>query len=204
MNAAATSPTFLIHPTRFCDERGWSMETYNAERWGRLGVDAAFVQDNQSYSSRPGTVRGLHFQRPPHAQAKLVRCLRGRIFDVAVDLRRGSPTFGHWVGAVLDAEDGAQLYISAGFAHGFVTLAAECEVAYKVSAFYAAECDDGICWDDPTIGVDWGLGEGEAPILSDKDARLPLLSDFACDFPYDGRPLQALGPAHRGSVPCES
>jgi len=204
MRAAAASPVQLIHPRRFGDERGWFMETYNARTWAGLGAEAAFVQDNQSYSSRPGTVRGLHFQRPPHAQDKLVRCLRGRILDVAVDLRRGSPTYGQWVGAVLDGEAGAQLYIPAGFAHGFVTLVPDCEIAYKVSDYYAPECDGGIRWNDTVIGVDWGLPAGAAPILSAKDAALPALGEFVSDFPYDGRPLRALGPGHRGSLPCES
>ena len=153
MVSVGDSPVVLVEAPRFGDERGWFMETYNARRWADQGVAADFVQDNQSYSSAVGTLRGLHFQRPPHAQAKLVRCVRGSILDVAVDLRAGSPTYGQWVGAVLDALNGRQLFVPAGFAHGFVTLVPDCEIAYKVSDFYAPECDGGIRWDDLEIAV---------------------------------------------------
>jgi dTDP-4-dehydrorhamnose 3,5-epimerase len=135
-------------------------------------------------------LRGLHFQRAPFAQAKLVRCLAGRIFDVAVDIRRGSPTFGRWVGAVLGADDGKQLYVPVGYAHAFLTLEPDCMVAYKVDAFYSAECEGGIVWNDPEIGVDWPLKT--EPQLSAKDAVLPLFARLDADFAYDGQPLGEL------------
>jgi len=200
MPDAARSPVVLIDPPRFGDERGWFMETYNARHWQELGVAETFVQDNQSYSKAAGTVRGLHFQAPPHGQAKLVRCVRGRIRDVAVDVRAGSPTFGEWVGTVLDAEQGNQLFVPVGFAHGFVTLVADCEIAYKVSDYYDPASDGGIRWDDPEIAVSWNLPAGCEPILSAKDAALPFLADFDSPFPYDGRPLLPLGPDQPGSL----
>jgi dTDP-4-dehydrorhamnose 3,5-epimerase len=135
-------------------------------------------------------LRGLHFQRAPFAQAKLVRCLAGRIFDVAVDIRQESPTFGRWVGTELSAEDGRQLYVPVGYAHGFVTLEPDCMVAYKVDAFYSAEADGGISWNDPTIGVEWPLEA--APQLSAKDATLPPLAQLDADFAFDGEPLGEL------------
>jgi dTDP-4-dehydrorhamnose 3,5-epimerase len=147
-----------------------------------------------------GTLRGLHFQTPPHAQAKLVRCARGRVLDVAVDVRKGSPTFGEWVGAILDAEAGNQLFIPEGFAHGFVTLVADCEIAYKVSDFYDPACDGGIRWDDPQVRVAWDLPAESEPVLSAKDTALPLLAAFDSPFPYDGRPLLPLGPGLPGSL----
>lgn len=184
------SPVRLITPRRFADDRGWFSETHSDRTFAReTGTTVRFVQDNQSLSRPVHTLRGLHFQRPPHAQAKLVRCLRGRIFDVAVDLRRGSPTLGHWVGAELDAASGRQLFVPAGFAHGFLTLEPDTEVFYKVDDFYSAECDAGIRWDDPAIGIDWGLPAGVAPVLSPKDATLPGLADFDSPFEYDGVPL---------------
>jgi len=200
MPDAARSPVVLIDLPRFGDERGWFMETYNAERWREFGVAETFVQDNQSYSKAAGTVRGLHFQAPPHGQAKLVRCVRGRILDVAVDVRAGSPTFGEWVGAMLDAEQGNQLFVPVGFAHGFVTLAADCEIAYKVSDYYDPASDGGIRWDDPEIAVGWDLPAGCEPTLSAKDAALPFLADFDSPFPYDDRPLLPLGPDQPGSL----
>jgi dTDP-4-dehydrorhamnose 3,5-epimerase len=177
-----------IIPRRFEDPRGWFSETYQRDRFHAAGIDADFVQDNQSWSKPAGTLRGVHFQTPPHAQAKLVRCLKGRIWDVAVDLRSASPTYGQWVAAELTAARGEQLYLPAGFGHGFVTLEPETEVAYKVDAFYAPECDGGIAWNDPDLAIAWPLHG--APELSDKDARLPALKDFVSPFPYDGRPLQ--------------
>lgn len=177
-----------ITPRRFEDPRGWFSETYNSARYAALGVNDVFVQDNQSFSRPAGTLRGLHFQRPPHAQAKLVRCLRGRIWDVAVDVRAGSPTLGQWVAAELTAAKGEQLYVPVGFAHGFVTLEPDCEVAYKTSALYAPESDGGVAWNDPDIAVAWPLG-GAAPELSDKDRVLPLLKGIETGFTYDGTPL---------------
>lgn len=180
-----------ITPRRFADARGWFAETWHSERYLDAGVSSSFCQDNQSFSRLAGTLRGLHFQRPPYAQAKLVRCLRGRIFDVAVDIRRTSPTFKKWVGAELTAEMGNQLFIPAGFAHGFLTLEPDCEIAYKVDAYYAPEADGGIAWNDPQIAIDWPLA-GNLPLLSEKDAGLPALDQSVFDFPFDGNPLLPL------------
>lgn len=171
----------ILTPARFGDARGFFAESWNRKRMAEAGLDIDFVQDNHSLSARTGTVRGLHFQSPPHAQAKLVRCGRGRLWDVAVDIRAGSPTYGRWVGVELSAENGRQLLIPAGFAHGFVTREADTEIVYKCSDYYAPDCDGGIRWDDPALGIDWGLG-GLAPVLSDKDAKAPLLADLANPF----------------------
>jgi dTDP-4-dehydrorhamnose 3,5-epimerase len=184
----------LISPRRFGDDRGWFTETYNSEKYARIGLDVQFRQDNHSYSRSPWVLRGLHFQTPPHGQDKLVRCIRGRIWDVAVDVRRGSPTHGRWVAAELSADNGRQLFVPVGFAHGFLTLEPDTEVEYKVSALYAPECDGGLIWNDPTLNVAWPLGDGAAPVLSDKDTRLPTLADFDSPFPYDGVPLALLPP----------
>lgn len=183
--------TKLIVPKRFGDDRGWFMETYSVQMLARHGIDLTFVQDNQSYSRPVGTIRGIHFQATPHAQAKLVRCIRGRIMDYAVDLRAGSPTYGHHIAAELSAENGAQLFVPVGFGHAFVTLEADTEVAYKVSDVYAPDCDGGIRWDDPDIGINWPL-PASGPILSPKDTQLPLLADFRSPFQYDGAPLGPL------------
>lgn len=155
------------------------------------GINALFCQDNQSLSRTAGTLRGLHFQRHPHAQAKLVRCLRGRIFDVAVDIRRQSPTYKKWVGVELSAERGNQLFIPAGYAHGFLTLEDNCEIAYKVDAYYAPESDGGIAWNDPEIDIIWPLSL-PFPLLSDKDSQLPALTSIDANFAYDGNPLLPL------------
>lgn len=184
-------PVVLIKTRRFGDSRGWFSESFVDRRWREQGVDAKFVQDNHSYSASAGTIRGIHFQVPPHAQAKLVRCVRGRIMDYAIDLRAGSPTFGKHVAAELSAENGDQLYIPVGFGHAFITLEADCEVAYKVSDYYAPECDGGIRWDCPDVGIDWPL-HGNQPSLSAKDGELPLLSEFSSPFAYDGNPLNSL------------
>ncbi|MCZ8172523.1 MAG: dTDP-4-dehydrorhamnose 3,5-epimerase [Brevundimonas sp.] len=181
----------LICPRRFQDSRGWFSETWNQARFAAAGIGFDFCQDNHSLSQAKGTLRGLHFQAPPFAQTKLVRCIRGRIFDVAVDIRRGSPTFGRWTGAELSAENGKQLLIPVGYAHGFVTLERDCEIAYKVDTYYSPECDGGIAWDDPAIGIDWPLDEAH-PLLSDKDRALPRLEALTIDFPYDGNPLGPL------------
>ena len=170
-----------IVPRRFTDERGYFQETYNQQALSEHGIDTAFVQDNHSVSLRKGTLRGIHFQRPPNAQAKLVRCTRGAILDVAVDLRSGSPTFGRHVSAILGEENGAQLLVPMGFGHGFLTLEDHCHVQYKVSAFYAPEADAGIRWDDADLGIDWGIEAGRV-ILSDKDRSLPLLKDAGALF----------------------
>jgi len=180
-----------LTPRAFADSRGWFSETYNQARAAEAGIDVLFCQDNQSFSKATGVVRGLHFQRPPFAQAKLVRCMRGSIWDVAVDARKGSPTYGQWVAATLSAENRRQLFIPAGFLHGFVTLEDETEVAYKVSALYDAASDGGIKWNDPTLALPWPL-DGRAPLVSDKDAALPSFADFDSPFEYDGVPLRPL------------
>ena len=184
-------PVVHIIPQRFADARGWFTETWNRERFEKLGVRAHFCQDNESASVKAGTIRGLHFQRTPDAQAKLVRCLRGRIFDVAVDLRRESPTYKKWVGVELSADQGNQLFVPAGFGHAFLTLEDNCHVAYKVDAYYAPHSDGGVRWDDPELAIHWPM-VGTSPILSDKDACLPFLADSDFDFPYDGNPLVPL------------
>jgi len=181
----------LIIPRRFGDARGWFSETYNQRTLAELDIHDHFVQDNHSLSVSKGTLRGLHFQTPPHAQAKLVRCISGAIWDVAVDVRAASPTFGQWVGAELTASGGEQLYIPVGFAHGVITLTDHAEVAYKTSDYYAPQCDNGIIWNDPMIAIDWPISNAE-PILSEKDQKLGLLQDFASPFDYDGMPLAPL------------
>lgn len=182
-------PVKLIQTRRFGDERGWFIETYHRPRLAALGVAEEFVQDNHSYSKPAGTIRGIHFQAPPHAQAKLVRCSRGRIMDYAVDLRAGSPTFGRHVAVELSAENGLQLYIPTGFGHAFVTLEPDSEVIYKVSDIYVPETEGGIRWDCPAIGIDWPL-PASGPVLSAKDRVLPLLPGWTSPFPYDGEPLR--------------
>lgn len=179
----------VLTPRRFADERGWFSETWNRARLEAAGITVDFCQDNHSLSRPAGTLRGMHFQAPPFAQTKLVRCLRGRIFDVVVDVRRASPTFGQWRGIELSAEDGKQLLIPVGFAHGFLTLGPSCEIAYKVDAPYSAPSDGGFAWDDPAVGIEWPIGT--APVLSDKDCALPPLAELTVDFPYDGQPLGA-------------
>lgn len=179
----------LIGTKRFGDDRGWFSETFAASRMAALGVSDPFVQDNHSFSSAIGTLRGIHFQRPPHAQAKLVRCPRGRIMDYAIDLRRGSPTYGRHVAAELSFDNGAQLYVPVGFGHAFVTLEPDSEVIYKVSDVYAPDCDGGVLWSDPAIGIDWPLPPA-GPTLSDKDRMLPTLDDFQSPFDYRDEPMQ--------------
>jgi dTDP-4-dehydrorhamnose 3,5-epimerase len=183
-------PVQLIKPVRHGDARGWFTEVYSEKAFTGRGIDLRFVQDNHSLSVPPFTLRGLHFQTPPHGQAKLVRCIRGRILDVAVDVRAGSPTYGQYVAAELTAENGHQLYVPVGFAHAFLTLEPECEVTYKVSDIYAPQCDGGIRWD--SVGIDWPLPNGSMPELSAKDAALPSLAEFDSPFPYDGNPLEQL------------
>lgn len=182
----------LILPTRHVDARGWLTEVYSLIAFATLGITCTFVQENHSFCVSAYTLRGLHFQTPPRGQDKLVRCIRGRIFDVAVDVRNGSPTYGRWVGAELSAENGHQLFIPSGFAHGFVTLEDDCEVTYKCSDTYAPANDGGIRWDDPAIGIDWPIPAGATPELSDKDKVQPLLAEFDSPFAYDGRPLAPL------------
>ena len=170
----------LINTQRHGDHRGFFAETYSRRKYSELGIEDEFVQDNHSLSRDVGTLRGLHFQAPPYAQAKLVRCGRGALFDVAVDIRRGSPTYGQWEGYELSAENGEQLYIPVGFAHGFVTLEPNSEIVYKCSDYYAPETEGSIFWNDPNIGIKWPL-DIEAT-LSDKDAAAPLLSNLESPF----------------------
>ena len=171
----------IIIPRKFADPRGFFSETYNRKAYADAGIALDFVQDNQSLSTLRGTVRGLHFQSPPFAQDKLIRVLRGSIYDVAVDLRRSSPSYGRHVGVELSAQNWRQLLVPAGFAHGFVTLEADVEVAYKVTGAYSAAHDLGLAWDDPDLGIRWPL-DGVEPALSDKDRRHPRLRDLAPIF----------------------
>ena len=181
-----TLPEVLVlKPFRFGDDRGFFGEAWNYRTMEMAGLRYDFVQDNHSLSREVGTVRGLHFQAPPHAQAKLVRCGHGCLFDVAVDIRRGSPTFGQWVGEELSFENGKQLLIPVGFLHGFVTKQPDTEIIYKCSDYYSPECDGAVRFDDPTIGIDWPLNGTEA-VLSAKDRAAPLLSNFDTPFAYGG------------------
>lgn len=169
---------------RFEDERGWFMEAYREDAFQAAGVATRWVQDNHSFSAEPGTLRGLHYQAPPRAQAKLVRCTRGRVFDAVVDAREASPTYGAWASLELDAAEPVALYVPEGFLHGFQALTPACEVVYKVSEPYSAEHDGSVRWDDPALGVAWPLCK---PILSDKDRRAPTLAE-ARPFPGGADP----------------
>lgn len=172
----------IIEPQVFGDKRGYFMETYNQKAFAELGIDTVFVQDNQSYSAQKGILRGIHFQNAPYSQAKLVRVTRGAVLDVAVDLRKGSPTYRKWVAVELSAENKRMLYIPRGFGHGFRTLTDDVEFCYKVDNLYSKECDRGIRFDDPAIGVQWG--EVVRELLSAKDTTSPLLEDSDCNFVY--------------------
>jgi dTDP-4-dehydrorhamnose 3,5-epimerase len=174
----------LIVSTRHTDHRGFFAESYSRRKYAEMGLDVEFVQDNHSLSHAVGTLRGLHFQATPSAQGKLVRCGRGAIFDVAVDIRRGSPTYGHWEGYELSVENGHQLYIPVGFAHGFVTLEPDSEIVYKCTDYYASETEGAVRWD--SCGIEWPLS-GD-PILSDKDAIAPALANFDSPFVYGEKP----------------
>lgn len=176
------SGVLMLTPARFGDERGFFSETWNKARLAEHGIEMEFVQDNHSLSTRVGSVRGLHFQAPPHAQDKLVRCGRGALFDVAVDIRKGSPTYGHWFGVELSAENGRQLLVPKGFLHGFVTRAPDTEICYKCTDYYAPECDGAVRWD--SCGIDWGI-DGD-PVLSAKDATAPALAEFDSPFVWEG------------------
>jgi dTDP-4-dehydrorhamnose 3,5-epimerase len=167
----------VLTPKIFRDSRGFFSETYNREAWAKAGLDVTFVQDNQSLSVEAGVVRGLHFQITPKAQGKLVRVVRGSIFDVAVDIRHGSPTYGRHVSAILSAENWSQIWIPVGFAHGLCTLVPNTEVIYKVTAPYAPDLDRGIAWDDPALGIAWPVAPGKA-VLSDRDRGHPRLADL--------------------------
>lgn len=171
----------IIEPQIFGDHRGYFMETYSTKAFHDLGIDCVFVQDNQSFTAQIGTLRGIHFQNAPMSQAKLVRVTRGAVMDVAVDLRRGSPTYLKWISAELSAENKRMLFIPRGFGHGFVTLTNDVEFVYKVDNLYSMECDRGIRFDDPSVGVEWGILN---PILSQKDTTSPMLSDSDCNFVF--------------------
>ncbi|AWI13844.1 dTDP-4-dehydrorhamnose 3,5-epimerase [Caldibacillus thermoamylovorans] len=172
----------ILEPKVFGDHRGYFMESYNKKLFAELGLDYHFVQDNQSLSREVGVIRGLHFQLNPKAQLKLVRAVRGAIYDVVVDIRKGSPTYGKWTGVILSEYNNRQLLVPKGFAHGFCTLVPDCIVAYKVDEFYSPEHDGGILWNDPALGIDWPTS---APILSDKDTKHPTLAEADLNFVYE-------------------
>lgn len=173
----------IIEPAVFGDHRGFFMESYNKKKFEELGIDHEFVQDNHSLSVEAGVLRGLHYQLNPKAQTKLVRVAVGAIYDVAVDIRVGSPTFGQWVGVILSAANKRQLLVPKGFAHGFCTLVPNTEVLYKVDEFYSFDHDRGIAWNDPALGIDWPTTN---PILSEKDSKHPMLKDAEINFEYGG------------------
>ena len=170
---------YLITPQVFRDARGFFLESYSKQKFQAAGIDIEFVQDNRSLSTQKGVLRGLHFQNPPHAQAKLVSVTRGKVFDVIVDLRKGSETFGRWQGFELSAENFQMLLVPRGFAHGFMTLEDDTEFQYKCDEFYHPESDSGIVWNDPTLKIDWPV---ENPILSEKDQKLGAFEDFKSPF----------------------
>lgn len=171
----------LVKTKRISDSRGFFSETYNARAFAAAGINCNFIQDNHSYSAQQWTLRGLHYQAPPHAQAKLVRVLSGRILDVAVDARKDSPAFGKWVKAELSADDGVQMFTPAGFLHGFLTLAPDTVVFYKVDAYYDKPSDGSVRWNDPALAIDWGVAEDKV-VLSDKDAGAVSWGDFRSPF----------------------
>ncbi len=173
----------LIQPVRHGDSRGYFSEVFRADALREHGIDPTIVQENHSLSAAPGVVRGLHFQIAPMAQAKLLRVVAGKILDVAVDIRRGSPHFGKHVAVVLSAADGNQLFVPEGFAHGFCTLEPDSQLVYKVNRYYSPEHDRGLLWNDPALGIDWRL-DGRQPILSDKDTKHPTLAELPHYFSY--------------------
>jgi dTDP-4-dehydrorhamnose 3,5-epimerase len=177
-----------IMPTKHGDHRGFFSETYRKSFLGSEGVNADFVQDNHVFSAERGVLRGLHFQVPPHAQGKLVRCVRGAILDVSVDIRKGSPTYGHHVAIELSAVNWKQLWVPPGFAHGYLTLVTNCEVIYKVTDYYAPDCERGIAWDDPSIGVDWPFPSADLT-LAGRDRLNPRLADVEPVFQFERRKL---------------
>jgi dTDP-4-dehydrorhamnose 3,5-epimerase len=172
----------IIEPKIFGDHRGWFLESYSMLKYKEFGIDIEFVQDNHSFTAKKGTIRGLHFQIEPRAQSKLLRCVRGKIYDIAVDLRKGSSTYLKWVGNVLSEDDKRQIFIPKGFAHGFISLTDNVEIEYKVDDYYSPECDRSIRYDDPDIGVDWGITD---PILSEKDLQAPFLKNSDVNFIYN-------------------
>ena len=175
----------VLTPRVIRDARGQFCETWRRDRLAEAGIDLEFVQDNESLSALPGTLRGLHYQAPPHAQAKLVRVIAGAILDVAVDVRAGSPHYGAWVAVELSAENARQMLVPAGFLHGFVTRAPDTVVAYKCSDVYAPDCDGAVAFADPDLAIDWGIDPARA-IVSEKDARAPRFADWQSPFAWDG------------------
>lgn len=184
-NRLAINEIIEVIPDRHGDDRGFFSEIFKDTVWATGGVGVPFVQDNHSFSRDTGILRGLHFQTPPFAQAKLVRVIRGAVFDVAVDIRKGSPTYAKWVGIELTADKGNQLFIPAGFAHGFVTLTPDTEFLYKVSNYYSKANDRSIRFDDPKINIRWPLSSGVLT-LSDKDKNAPFLADIDTEFTFEG------------------
>jgi dTDP-4-dehydrorhamnose 3,5-epimerase len=176
-----------IVPRRHQDQRGFFSEVWREDAFRHAGVEIRFVQENHALSHAPGTIRGLHFQIGENAQAKLIRCLHGSIFDVAVDIRRGSPTFGRYAAIVLSARNWKQFFVPVGFAHGYCSLEADTEVLYKVSAYYDPASERGLAWNDPTVAISWPVGQEEM-ILSDKDRSYPELADVSSFFPYPSFP----------------
>jgi dTDP-4-dehydrorhamnose 3,5-epimerase len=177
---------FLIVPTKHRDQRGFFSETYRREVLAAEGVRAEFIQDNHVYSSESGVLRGLHFQIPPRAQGKLVRCARGTVLDVSVDIRNGSPTYGHHVAVELSAANWRQIWVPPGFAHGYLTLEADCEVIYKVTEYWASACERGLAWNDPSLAIDWGISAKDVK-LADRDRLHPPLAELEPSFRYDQR-----------------
>ena len=177
----------IVETDVFGDHRGYFTETYSKPKYEKLGITVDFVQDHMSFSAQKGTLRGLHWQNPPYAQSKLVSCTKGKVIDVAVDIRKGSPTFGEWVSVELSAENHRQFFIPQGFAHGFLTLTDDVEFRYKVDNVYNKESEGGMRYDDPTANVDWGsLLNGIEPVLSEKDQIGPTLENSNNQFVYEG------------------
>lgn len=175
----------IIDTDVFGDNRGWFTESYNHAKYSELGITEKFIQDNHSFSAQKGTLRGLHFQTGHMAQSKLVRCVRGSLWDVCVDLRKGSPTFKQWIGVELSADNHKQLFVPKGFAHGFLTLTDDVEIEYKVDAYYSKTHDSGVFYDDPDLKIDWASKlEGKLPILSEKDRQLKPLNQLEIDFEF--------------------
>lgn len=182
VEATSLPDVSILTPRRFGDERGWFCETWNSSCMAKAGFDFDWVQDNHSFSADVGTLRGLHYQAPPRAQDKLVRCSRGAIRDIVVDVRKGSVAYGQWVAIEISSEDGRQILVPKGFLHGFVTIAPDSEVQYKVTDFYDAECDSSVAWD--SLNIDWKL-DGLQPILSEKDIKAPAFANWNSPFNYE-------------------
>lgn len=181
IDETALPGVLIITPLRHADDRGFFSESWNRQSLSKAGIELPdFVQDNHSLSHQSGTLRGLHYQAPPHAQGKLVRCGRGRLYDIVVDAREGSPTYGQWIGKELSFENGRQLWIPAGFLHGFITRESDTEVIYKCTAHYDRASDGAVCWD--SLGIDWGIAE---PVLSEKDRAAPAFADWKTPFIYE-------------------